>query len=196
MGAGGHAKVVCDALLASGISEAELLGFADDNPRKCNTRVLGLPVLGSLEALNRAGEVDLAMGVGDNSVRRRLFDRAKALGYRFINVIHPSAVIARDCELGSGIVVFANAVVNVSTRIEDNVILNTASSVDHDCAIGAHAHIAQGARLAGGVKIGVGALIGVGACVISGCEVGDWSVVGAGAAVTQPVPSGLTLDSP
>lgn len=193
LGASGHGKVVCDALLASGLPETELLGFVDDDPHKWDTRILGFPVLGSLERLNRQLEVELAMGIGDNAARRGVFDRAGALGYRFVNVIHPTAVIGRGCALGRGIVAFANAVVNSGSSIGDDVILNTSCSVDHDCTIGQHAHIAPGARLAGSVRVGVGALVGVGASIIPGREVGDWSVVGAGACITRSVPPGLTV---
>ncbi len=187
VGAGGHAKVVCDALLASGLSESELRGFVDDQPDKWGGRVLGFPILGGVDSVS-AGEVHLAMAIGDNAARQRAFENAKRLGHKFINVIHPQAVVGRECRFGEGIVVFAQAVVNSGTEIGDGVIVNTACSVDHDCRIGAHAHIAPGARLAGGVSVGEGALIGIGAVAIPGISIGARSVVGAGAAVTRDLP--------
>ena len=42
----------------------------------------------------------------------------------------------------------------------------TRASVDHDCQIGKHAHIAQGVTLSGGVFVGDETLVGMGSSVI------------------------------
>jgi sugar O-acyltransferase (sialic acid O-acetyltransferase NeuD family) len=183
-GAGGHGKVVCDALLSQGL---EVQGFIDTDPKKGKSIVMGFPILGDIDVLTDR-ETAIALGIGDNASREKVFHRAKALGFRFVNVIHPSAVIGRGCRLGEGVVIFANVVINPDTQIDDDVILNTACSVDHDCYIGAHAHIAPGARLAGNVKVGEGALIGVGASVIPGIHIGARSVVGAGSVIIRDIP--------
>jgi len=184
VGASGHGKVVCDVLLVSG---EQVRGFADDDSQKWNREWMGLPILGNIESLNDK-DIELAMGIGDNPTREKVFHRAKALGFRFVNVIHPSAVIGRGCRLGEGIVVFANVVINPDTQIGDDVILNTSCSVDHDCVIESHAHIAPGARLAGNVTVGSGTLIGIGATVIPGIKIGAHSIVGAGSVVIHNLP--------
>ncbi len=181
VGAGGHAKVVCDALLASGAAETDIVGFADDNPELAGRMVLGFPVLTGIDSLGLAGSVSLAMGVGDNAARRHLFDSARVLGYTVMTVVHPQAVIGRGCRVGSGTVVLANVVVNADTTVGDNVILNTACSVDHDCFVGAHCHLAPGATVAGGVRIGEETLLGIGSTVMPGLSIGAGCVVGAGA---------------
>ena len=82
----------------------------------------------------------------------------------------------------------ANATVNVDAHVGDNAILNTACSIDHDCVIGAHAHVAPGVTLAGGVTVGEGTLVGIGAIAIPGMAIGADSIIGAGAVVTADVP--------
>jgi acetyltransferase EpsM len=47
-GAGGHAKVVADALLAAG--QGEFAGFLDDDPAGWGSHILGLPILGPITA--------------------------------------------------------------------------------------------------------------------------------------------------
>ena len=185
VGCGGHAKVVVDAALSAGIAAADLLGFVDDDPRRIGTEVMGMRVLSTLESLAQPGAVSLVMGIGDNAARRGQFERARALGYQVLTVIHPSAVVGRGCTFGPGTVVMANVVVNADTRIADNVILNTACSVDHDCRVESHVHVAPGARVAGGVTIGAGTLLGIGAVVIPGMSIGAGTIVGAGAVVTR-----------
>lgn len=184
VGASGHGKVIHDALRASGMG---VNGFADDDVNKRGCEWCGVLVLGNIESLTRKGIV-LAMGIGDNASREKVFRRAKALGFRFVNVIHPSAVIGRGCRLGEGVVIFANVVINPDTQIGDDVILNTSCSVDHDCVIEAHAHIAPGTRLAGNVRVGEGTLVGIGTTVIPGIRIGARSVVGAGSVVIRDLP--------
>lgn len=188
-GAGGHAKVVCDAILSGGVPAKSILGFADDDPTLTGRVVMGFPVLGSLGTLGLDHSVQIALGIGDNEARRRKFDQVLTLGYDPLVVVHAKAVIGTGCTLGRGVVVFANVVVNADTRIEDDVVLNTGCSVDHDCRVGAHAHIGPGARLAGGVTIGEETLIGIAAAVVPGISIGARSIVGAGAVVIESIES-------
>ncbi len=150
--------------------------------------MLGLPVLGSLSSLEAPAEIALVMGIGDNAARRRAFDAVRQHGFAVRTVVHPSAVVGLECELGAGAVLLARVTVNPGTRIGENVILNTACSVDHDCRIGAHAHVAPGATLAGNVTVGEQAFIGAGVVAIPGVSVGERSLVGAGAVIVRDLP--------
>ncbi len=180
VGAGGHAKVVIDAARLCGYEIAGVIGSADGTPE-----VLGAPVTTDPAGLNASGFI---VAVGDNHERARLFAEHQKLGLEPANVIHPSAVIAQDAELGPGTFVAANVTVNPGARIGSNTILNTGCTVDHDCEIGVHVHIGPGANLCGGVVVGEGTLLGVGSCAVPRSRIGEWAVVGAGAAVTQNIP--------
>ncbi len=87
----------------------------------------------------------------------------------------------------------AGAVVNIGTRVKENSIINTNASVDHDCLIGAHVHIAPGVTLSGGVTVGEGSHIGTGASVMQGIEIGANVIVGAGAVVIDNIETGKTV---
>ncbi len=93
-GAGGHGKVVCDAMLQAGLDTP--VGFVDDDSTKRGTSILGLPVLGDITRLSGPADVTLAMGIGDNDSRRRAFEDARARGYSFVTVVHPSAIVGRE----------------------------------------------------------------------------------------------------
>jgi acetyltransferase EpsM len=80
-------------------------------------------------------------------------------------------------------------IVNPAATIGENVILNTAASVDHDCVVADGAHIAPGVHLGGGVHIGRGAWVGIGATVRDHVTIGDECVIGAGAVVLQDIPA-------
>ena len=190
-GAGGHAKVVGDALLSTG--EAELVGFLDDDPRLLGTAILGYPVLGPIAEWGHFDLDGVVVAVGDNRRRQALFDGLVAAGATALTVQHSRSTVAASTRLGAGTVAFANAVVNVDTLIGEDVILNTACSVDHDCEIASHVHLAPGVRLAGGVRVGEGAFLGIGAVAVPGVVVGAWATVGAGAVVLRDVRLGATV---
>jgi acetyltransferase-like isoleucine patch superfamily enzyme len=59
--------------------------------------------------------------------------------------------------------------------------------------IGPHVHLGPGVNLCGAVEVGEGTLVGVGACAIPCSRIGEWSIVGAGSAVTADVPPRTTV---
>jgi sugar O-acyltransferase (sialic acid O-acetyltransferase NeuD family) len=193
IGGGGHAKVVASTLLQL---EIPTLGFTDLDPEK--STLLGLPRLGTDEIIltHPPDSILLAQGLGSTRpgpLRAKVFDHFKSLGYTFITLIHPSATVASDVEIGEGTVIFAGAVIQPGTRIGPNSILNTRCSVDHDCHIGPHTHIAPGATLSGTITTGPHCHIGAGATIIQSLTLGENSLVGAGSVVLRQVPPDTTV---
>jgi len=195
LGAGGHAKVLIDVLHAS---RAVIAGIVDSEPALAGSSLLSVPVLGNDDILTdfSPSEVQLvnALGsVGLPTKRRQLFERFKGMGYFFATVVHPSAVVALDVELGEGTQIMAGAVVQPGCRIGINSIINTRVSVDHDCIIGDHVHIAPGVTLSGGVKVGAGSHIGTGVTVIHGISIGIGCLLSAGSVVIRDVIEGTKV---
>ncbi len=198
LGAGGHARVVADALAAAGFSVAGVL--TPDRPAGSRT-VWGAPVLGDDGHLARLdpAETRLANGIGstrDTGPRRAVFLRARDAGFDFPPIVHPRAVLAPDVVVGDGAQVMAGAVVQTGCVIGANVIVNTAATVDHDGRLGDHAHVAPGAVLSGGVTVGAGAHIGTGAVVIQNIRIGDAALVPAGAVVIGDVADAGSAPAP
>ncbi|WP_027937104.1 acetyltransferase [Anaeroarcus burkinensis] len=191
LGAGGHAKVVIEALRYQG---ATIIGIVDNEPSKRKTEILNIPVIGNDDTILQYNpdEIFLVNGVGSigqSEVRKRIFINFKQYGYHFLNVIHPAAVVAENVEIREGVQVMAGAVIQTGTYIGENCIINTHASVDHDCRIGAHCHIAPGTTLCGATVVGEASHIGAGATVIQNIHIGSNSVVGAGAVVLKDFPS-------
>ncbi len=162
LGAGGHARVVADALLASG---RRIRGFLD--AAKQGGQLMGLPVLGGDEVLDSISpaEVELANGIGSAGVmdtRQRVYASAVARDFQFTSVIHPSAIIASSATLGKGVQVLARAVVQAFATVGENSIVNTGAIVEHDVVVGAHVHVSPGCVLAGEVRIGDKVHVGMG----------------------------------
>ncbi len=190
IGAGGHAGVVVDILNDN--QEIEVIGATDkvDVQKVKNTEI---PVLGEdyilVDIINqgRAERAIITVG-GDNSLRKKLFEQAKELGYQMINAIHRTSVLPSSIKLGAGNVVMAGAIINPGAVIGDNNIINTGAIIEHDIEVGDHVHISPGAILAGGVKVRELSHIGLGAKVIEGVTIGRNCLIGAGAVIIDDVP--------
>jgi acetyltransferase EpsM len=192
-GAGGHARVVWDTLrLMSHRDDLQVTAVLDDDPKLWGQAFMGIKIAGPLTSADQIKLDAAIVAIGDNRARYAAYGMCRSIGIPLMNVIHPSAVIGDSVTLGTGIVAFANVVVNIGTHIGDNVILNTACTIDHDCEIGAHAHIAPGVHLAGGVRVGEGALMGIGATAIPGVSIGRWVTIGAGSVVLENMPDQVT----
>jgi acetyltransferase EpsM len=187
VGAGGHAQVVADILLKMKDKDKKLMpiGFLDDRQALHGKNFLGLPVLGPLSSSSSIEHEAIIVAIGDNGIRKRLFEEYQHKGERFFTACHPSSVLASQVSLGIGSMICAGTVLNPSSVVGANVILNTGCTIDHHNNIGDHVHVAPGVSLGGAVTIGEGTLIGIGATVMPQCRIGEWSIVGAGSVVNR-----------
>jgi acetyltransferase EpsM len=191
IGAGGHGRVVAEAIIA--MNQADMLGFFDDDPSLVGQSIWNYRVLGTTTTWHSHRLDGLALGIGDNRARKDQSERLHLSDAALFSVRHPTAIISDHAEIGRGVCVLATAVINTNSRIEANVIVNTAAVVEHDCCIGAHAHLAPRSCLGGGVSIGEGSLIGLASTVLPGRKIGAWCTIGAGAVVTRDVEDGAVM---
>ena len=138
------------------------------------------------------------VAIGDNRAREEMTAAPAATGMTIIRAVHHTTSVLGDAFVSKrGTVICAHAVVGVDSVVRDGAIINTAATVDHECRIGAFAHICPGVHLAGHVMVGNYATIGTGAVVIPGVSVGEGSYVGAGAVVIGDVqPYSMVVGNP
>jgi sugar O-acyltransferase (sialic acid O-acetyltransferase NeuD family) len=190
IGAGGHAKVVFDALRAAGYDGP--VTIRDDAPRPGH-RLFDQEILTPAIPQTIPPGQAFHVAIGANAARQRIAGDIVRLGGTLATIVHPGAHVAASASLGQGTLVAAGAVIGPSARLGDAVIVNHNAVVDHDCAVGAATHIAPGAILGGCVAIGAGVLIGAAATILPGQSVGDGAVVAAGAVVVRAVANGACV---
>ena len=195
LGSGGHAKVLIDVLR---IRDIKVVGITSIELQDINKKLNGINVIGNDEAIFRYSpeSVHLVNGIGytgKTEKRRELFDFFKGKGYSFAGVIHPSAVVSLDVQMDEGVQVMAGAVIQTGSKIKKNTIINTKVSVDHDCVIGSHVHLAPGVTISGGVQVADDVHIGAGATIIQEIRIGKKCLIGAGSLVLNDVKDGATV---
>jgi UDP-perosamine 4-acetyltransferase len=192
LGAGGHGRVIIEALRACG---REVAGCLD--PR-AGAAEAGVPVLGGDEwlATPAARGVEIAVGVGanpDTAPRKRLHELAASHGAAFCRVVAPGAWVSPTARLGAGAQILTGAVVHAGARIGAGAVVNTGAVVEHDASVGDHAFLSPRAVLCGAASVGELAFIGAGAIVLPGVRVGRRAVVPAGAVARRDVPDDALL---
>jgi len=177
IGASGHGRVVADIAVLNGYKDIVFLDD-DENAKEC----AGWPVIGKSD---EAPDGEVFVAVGNAETRKRLMelyeDREQPI------LIHPSAVVAKDVEIGKGSVVMAGVVINPGAKIGRGVIVNTCSSVDHDCVVDDYCHVAVGAHLSGTVVVGSQTWIGTGATISNNVNICGGCIIGAGAVVVKDI---------
>ncbi len=197
IGGGGHCKSVLDTVLRTGLYENIVI--TDPDIEK-GTRILGAAeVVGDdneLQRLYDSGYKDAFITLGaltNPSLRIRLSDLARNIGFCFPNIIDPSAILSDSVNIGEGTFVGKKVVINTEVSVGSHCIINSGAIIEHECQIGDYTHISVGAIMCGNVIIGANCLIGAGSSVLQGIHVGDNSIVGIGSTVITDVSADKTV---
>jgi sugar O-acyltransferase (sialic acid O-acetyltransferase NeuD family) len=192
IGYSGHAFVVCGILKAAG---KKVTGYCDMAEKENNP--FGLQYFGtenSETGLAAIKEHGYFIAVGDNRLRKKIYDGLQRNKLASGNAKHPSAVIDPSANIAAqGIMIAANVTINPLASIATGIICNTGCIIEHECVVGEFAHIGPGAVLCGNVRIGDGTFVGANAVIRQGVTVGKNVMIGAGAVVVRDVPDNVTV---
>lgn len=190
LGAGGHGKVAADIAEQLGWN-IHFFDLAFPTINKCSL----WDIVGDEASLiKHAAKYDAVfVAIGNNEARAKKQQEFKTLGFTITSLISPDATLSAHVEIGEGVLIVANACVNIGTKISDGAIINTGANIDHDNKIGAFSHISPGVNLAGEVNIGQRCWVGIGSTVIHQITVDDNVIVGAGTVIINDVPANVTV---
>ena len=189
LGAGGHARVLISTLKRLG---RRILGLTCAPPFRYDD-LFEVPIIGEDDKIEEwsPDEIELVNGIGmttaGQSARHISASRMRSLGYRFSQVIDPSAFIAPEVLVGEGVQVMARAIIQPGVSIGRDSIVNTGAQVDHDCVVGEGSHLCPGSILTGNVQIGKESVVGSGTVVIPGIKVGSLRMIRAGSIVSSNI---------
>lgn len=131
---GAYGRVIADAV--ERISARAKVFFFDDVTQPYNAKF----------KRNRK----LVIGIGNNELRKKV---SETISHAFGIVIHPSAQIANNVEIGEGTVVLANAVIQTGAVIDKHCIINANVVIDHGVIIGDFVSIYPGAYIGGNATV-------------------------------------------
>lgn len=179
VGAGGFGRTVAEQSL-----HKYDCAFIDDG---CiiGTEICGIPVVGSTSDLAKLrNEYEyLVVSIGNNQVRKILYENAEKLGYSFPNIVAQNASISPYAKLGHGCVILQNVSIQNGATVGDGVLLNPGVEIHCDAAVGdytlvyTNSVIRTKANVGSCVRIGSNTTICNEACIQEGTDIPDCTAV-------------------
>ena len=171
-----------------------IVGFFDDGYEK-GLMINGYPTLGKVEDLNKwETDIAIAISIGSPVIKKKILDNIHNPKVSYPTLIHPTVWIGdrNYVEIGKGCIFCAGVMITTNIAIRDFVILNLQCTVGHDSVINDYAAFMPSVNISGEVNIGEGVYVGTGTKIINQLEIGDYTIVGAGAVVSKTLPSHCT----
>lgn len=195
IGVGGFGREI--KMLIDQINEQKLcfsiLGFYDD-AANLKDFYNGIPYLGSINDLNQVvQETCVAIALGDPQTKKKIKERLDNKKLSFPTLIHPTVLIGKDAvTIGDGSIICAGVIITCNIEIGNFVTLNLSCTVGHDTIIKNYASFMPSVNISGDVIIHESVYVGTGAKIINQLEIGQNTIVGAGAVVSKTLPENCT----
>ena len=194
VGAGGMGRTMYDmAKENSGFqTEYKIKGFIDDNLDALSGFEHYPPVLGTIADYQIQANDIFVCSIGGMS-RRSCMESIIARGGEFMTMIHPTARIGTNVQIGRGTYVGAYTIIAADAQVDNYNFIQSHAIIGHDVRIGKWNRIDSYVFVVGGVVIGEGCIIHTRAMLNHGVEIGDGAHVGACSFVLNNVDPGSTV---
>lgn len=172
-------------------------GFIDDTPEFAGRTLLGVDVLGGLDALEalarRVGPLSVFPNARSSPAAcRTVMAKIRGAGAIPVSLVDPDVDLDM-VEIGIGCSLSQGCVLGGNVRLGEGVTLRYSCTVSHDSAIGDYCCFGPGVVVGSRTVIGEDCFFGTGAVVLPNVRIGGGSVIGAGAVVHRDLPAGTKL---
>jgi len=193
IGAGGFGREVLEYardIEEAGRAEWEITGFLDDNLNALDSYSYDYKIIGTIEDHKVSEEYVYICAIGDPETKMKIGKKLSKEGAVFINIIHPTAYLARNCKIGKNVVLCPGSVVTTDVVLGDFVALDVNSICSHDVSVGDGCTISHFCDLTGFTKLDDGVFLGSGVSVCPGVKIGAYAKIGAGSVVLHDIRPG------
>ena len=188
-GSGLHAKICLNEFLKTYVIEKVF--FFDKLNYKTDIQVLNKKIIliknfQNLKKITNRNTY-FFLGIGDNILRKKIYDEviSKIEKLKWLRLLSKDTIIDKSVKIGEGTAIMPGVVINFQTIIKDHCIINTSSSIDHDCFVDSFVNLSPGVNVAGNVKIERFTKIGIGASVSHNLNIKQNVVIGANSFVNK-----------
>lgn len=194
IGAGGFAREMYDLATSCYGSDIDfkIKGFLSDGVS--NIESMGYPaVLGVVSEYQIQPNDVFFCAIGKLTDRKKTVEIIRSKGGKFINLIHPTAIISPSVKLGVGVGIKSFCVLASDVTVEDFTFLQSSVIMGHDVHIGKFCQINSFAFFAGFVNVRDLVSVNAGVRIIQNIVIEEESVVGIGSVVLRRVKKGTTV---
>lgn len=184
------ARIIMEMISEIYQDKAEIVGVFDKALKEIpfNTSVKLYSKKHDLEFLcKEVSHFVVCIGGEHGYARFKTSEKLKEKGIKPLSLVSKYGLLDKLDSCGEGIQVMPGAIAHKFTSIGRQCILNTNSTVDHECKLGDGVHVMGGASIAGRVEIGDFSTVGTNATILPNIVIGKNVYIGAGAVVTKNV---------
>lgn len=167
-----------------------IAGFLDSRLNILDKYVGYPPVIESPDTYMPNPDDVFVCALGEPDMREKYVKLIESRGGKFISVIHPSAFIGKNVQIGDGTIVSPGANIGCDTKLGNHVYIGLGANVCHDCIVNDFVSVSPDSTVAGWCSIGSNCFLGISCTVIPHVDLGgttskDAVYVAAGAVVTK-----------
>ncbi|OLS38418.1 acetyltransferase [Bacillus sp. MRMR6] len=193
VGAGGLARMIYSWLPSMIGDSWKVIGFISDRLDILDDYNYNIPIISTIEDYQPEEDHVLVMAIADPKDKLAVGQALEKRGGKFLSLIHPTAIIGENVELGNGCVVSPRAVLTCDIQIGDYVLINLCSTIGHDVVIGNGCTINSHSDVTGCAKLGIGVFLGSHSVITPSVKVRDFAKIGAGSVVVKQVKPETTV---
>lgn len=195
-GAGLHAHTCIDIIEKNNIHR--IIGIIDSE-KKIGSLVDSYEVIGRVENLKElANTLSVSIGfisIGTNWARQKVYYEIlnQVKDFKFINLVHPSAVFGKNIKLGTGILIGAQSFISSNCEIGDFCLIHQKTHLGLENKLNPFCSISLGSIMGGKVEIGELSALTIQVTVNDRIKIGSNSVIGTQSLVLKDVPSNVVM---
>lgn len=199
LGVGHNTATIIDLVEDCGYSISGLLHYNYD---RIGDKYFNYEIKGCFEDLFQHESLDgmnFVLSMGDISIREKLYRKIVNKGGIIPTLIHPTAIVSKRAQIGNGVMILPQSIVQADAKIGDNTVITMNSTVSHASMIGCHCFISGHCIIGAYVEIEDRVHIGQGVTIVSGAVniIGENSVLGAGSVLRNDIkPNSIYLGNP
>jgi len=174
-------------------TEFQIKGFLDDKFDALDKFEGYPPIISSVEDYQIEDGDIFVCALGDVRYKEKYVNMILNRGGVFPTLVHKTAYISKNVELGRGCLVLAGARIHCDVKVGNFVTFQPYSIIGHDVQIGDWCHINAYADCGGGSIIGNRVTLHTTSFVLPKAVIGDGATIGAGSVTLLRVKAGQTV---
>ncbi|MDR2146039.1 MAG: acetyltransferase [Tannerella sp.] len=149
-------------------------------------------IVGDWETFPLTKDDYCVIAVADCSWREKIYHALKDK-VTFLTYIHPTSMIYKFAIIGEAVFIAPYCIISTNVKIENGVMLNSATRIGHDSTIGNFTSLMADVDVGGWCTIGEKVFMGTKSTLIPHKKIANNAIVGAGAVVIRNVKEGVTV---
>ena len=182
-------------------SDYDVVAFAVDKEyiQSDNCKLKPVVCIDDMNELYSPRDVEAFVAISStklNSVRKRMYDRIKSMGYQMASYISSNAYIGMDVKIGENCFILENNTIQSFVQIGNNVTLWSGNHIGHSSIIHNNCFITSHVVISGFCEIGESCFVGVNSSIANNVKIGEYCLIGLGSIIQKDVDPNSIMKMP